>query len=327
MYFYVPRTVFLEPTGTPKMAPPPVGSGLRLPGLANSSGSVSPAVMALRIETAFADRTWSIVGREGEARCQAFLILHGAGTFVGDDRTTVELTAPFMLWLPRLAVGEFRLPAGSDGVFASIAENFILRTVGDSPVAALLRPLLSRTTVAPHDKLVANLPEIEIAFAALVRESREQKPGASAMMGHHLGSLLLHLWRASGSNSTVRGSGTTTVQRFRQLIELHYRDNLSIEVYAKLLGVTRAHLHDACHRSARCTPLKLVHDRLLDEARLRLENTEFPVEQVAYGLGFRDPGYFNRFFKRLTGVAPGAYRQTIATARSMVDAPSFAAWP
>jgi AraC family transcriptional activator of pobA len=147
------------------------------------------------------------------------------------------------------------------------------------------------------------------------------------MMGHHLGSLLLHLWRASGSDPTVRGTGTTTVQRFRQLIELHYRDNLSIEAFAKLLGVTRAHLHQACGRSARCTPLKLVHDRLVEEARLRLESTEFPVEQIAYGLGFRDPGYFNRFFKRLTGVAPGAYRQTIAAARSTVDAPSFAAWP
>jgi AraC family transcriptional activator of pobA len=232
-----------------------------------------------------------------------------------------------MLWLPRLTLGEFRLPAGSDGIVASIAENFILRTVGDSPVAAHLRPLLSRITVAPHDGIVTNLAEIEIAFAALVRESHEQKPGASAMMGHHLGCLLLHLWRASGGYSTVRGTGTTTVQRFRQLVELHYRDNLSIEIFAKLLGVTRAHLHDACGRSAGCTPLKLVHDRLLEEARLRLENTEFPVEQIAYGLGFRDPGYFNRFFKRLTGVAPGAYRQTIATARSTADAPSFAAWP
>jgi AraC family transcriptional regulator, transcriptional activator of pobA len=309
------------------MSSPNVGFGLRAPRRASPPGSVSPPVIALRMETALAARTWSIASLEGTSRCQVFLVLHGEGTFAGDDGTTVELTAPFMLWLPRLALGEFRLPAGSDGVVASIAENFILRTVGDSPVAAHLRPLLSRTTVALHDKIAANLPEIEIAFAALVRECREHKPGASAMMGHHLGSLLLHLWRASGSSSTVRGTGTTTVQRFRQLIELHYRDNLSIDAFAKLLGVTRAHLHDACGRSARCTPLKLVHDRLLEEARLRLENTEFPVEQIAFGLGFRDPGYFNRFFKRLTGVSPGAYRQNIATARSIIDAPSFAAWP
>jgi AraC family transcriptional activator of pobA len=106
------------------------------------------------------------------------------------------------------------------------------------------------------------------------------------MMSHHLGSLLLHLWRASGSDSTVKSTSITTVQRFSQYIELHYRDNLSIEVFAKLLGVTRAHLHDACHRSAHRTPLKLVLDRRLEEARLRLANTEFPVEQIAYRLGF-----------------------------------------
>jgi AraC family transcriptional regulator, transcriptional activator of pobA len=199
--------------------------------------------------------------------------------------------------------------------------------VGDSAVAAHLRPLLSQTTIAPPDKIAANLAEIEIAFAALVRESHEQKPGASAMMSHHLGSLLLHLWRASSSHSTVRGTRATTVQRFRQLIELHYRDNLSIEAFANMLGVTRTHLHDACGRSARCTPLKLVHERLLEEACLRLENTEFPVEQIAYGLGFRDPGYFNRFFKRQAGISPGAYRQNITTARSTIATPSFAAWP
>jgi AraC family transcriptional regulator, transcriptional activator of pobA len=309
------------------MSSPTAALNRRAPAWAHPPASVGPAVIARRIETAFSGRTWSIGGIEGKSRCQAFLVVHGEGAFADDGGTIVELSAPFMLWLPRLALGEFRLPAGSDGVVASIAENFILRTVGDSPVAAHLRPLLSQTTVAPHDKIAANLAEIEIAFAALVRESHEQKPGSFAMMSHHLGSLLLHLWRASSSNSTIRGTRATTVQRFRQLIELHYRDNLPIEAFAKMLGVTRTHLHDACGRSARCTPLKLIHERLLEEARLRLENTEFPVEQIAYGLGFRDPGYFNRFFKRQAGVSPGAYRQNIATARSTVAAPSFAAWP
>ena len=309
------------------MSSPATGLDLRAPGWAHPFGSAGPAVIARRMETALSGRTWSIGSLEGASRCQAFLVLHGEGTFADDDGTMVELSAPFMLWLPRLALGEFRLPAGSDGVVASVAENFILRAVGDSPVAAHLRPLLSQTTIAPHDKITANLAEIEIAFAALVRESHDQKPGASAMMSHHLGSLLLHLWRASSSNSTVRGTRATTVQRFRQLIELHYRDNLSIETFAKMLGVTRTHLHDACGRSARCTPLKLVHERLLEEACLRLENTEFPVEQIAYSLGFRDPGYFNRFFKRQAGVSPGAYRQNITTARSTIAAPSFAAWP
>ena len=47
--------------------------------------------------------------------------------------------------------------------------------------------------------------------------------------------------------------------------------------------------------------MTLVHERLLEEARARLRQNELSVEQVGYSLGFRDPGYFNRFFKRLTG--------------------------
>ncbi len=55
------------------------------------------------METALSGRTWSIGGIEGESRCQAFLVLHGEGTFASDSGTIIELSAPFMLWLPRLA--------------------------------------------------------------------------------------------------------------------------------------------------------------------------------------------------------------------------------
>jgi AraC family transcriptional activator of pobA len=116
------------------------------------------------------------------------------------------------------------------------------------------------------------------------------------------------------------------VQRFRQLVELHYRESLGVEAFAGLLGVTRAHLHDACLRDAGRTPLALIHDRLITEAKLRLEQTELLVEQVAYGLGFREAAYFNRFFRRMTGQSPGAYRRTRRAARHPSPA-SFAAWP
>ncbi|MGO8835130.1 MAG: helix-turn-helix domain-containing protein, partial [Roseiarcus sp.] len=67
--------------------------------------------------------------------------------------------------------------------------------------------------------------------------------------------------------------------------------------------------------------------RLIEEACQRLEQTELSIEQIGYSLGFRDPGYFNRFFKRRRGVAPGAYRKTAARRRSADEVASFAAWP
>src|SRR5271156_1661315 len=96
------------------------------------SGSAIPPVIASRMQTALARRTWSMASLDGFSRCQVFLVVNGEATFAGDDGMILELTAPFMLWLPQLTPGEFRLPAGSNGVVASIAESFVLRTVGDS---------------------------------------------------------------------------------------------------------------------------------------------------------------------------------------------------
>ncbi len=289
------------------------------------TGSV---LIASPMEAAFARRTWSTASLDRRARRHAFFAVRGDASFVGRDGAEIELKSPFILWLPRSSLGEFRLEAGGDGVALSIQEDFVWRTVGDSGVAMHLRPILERIAVATSDRIAAHLHEWGTSFSALIRESRDSQPGASVMIGLHLGVVLLHLWRASGLDamSAARGARADTVPRFRQLIELHYREGLGVEQFARLLGVTRSHLHDACIRGAGATPLELIHERLMEEACQRLEQTDLSIEQIGYSLGFRDPGYFNRFFKRGRGVAPGAYRKT-ARIRPASEAPSFAAWP
>jgi AraC family transcriptional activator of pobA len=49
---------------------------------------------------------------------------------------------------------------------------------------------------------------------------------------------------------------------------------------------------------------------VLLEAKRKLIYTQYPLDQIAYTLGFKDPAYFSRFFKKLEGVAPSVYRQT-----------------
>jgi AraC family transcriptional regulator, transcriptional activator of pobA len=46
--------------------------------------------------------------------------------------------------------------------------------------------------------------------------------------------------------------------------------------------------------------------RLSAEAKLRLGQLEQSVEQIGFGLGFRDAGYFSRFFNSHFGEPPGA---------------------
>jgi len=189
--------------------------------------------------------------------------------------------------------------------------------------------LIDRPLIAPNEGVAAHLREIDALFAALAREAKTPGPGAPAMTALYLGLVMMHLWRACGlarEDADALGAGAPTAQRFRQLVELHYRDNLSIEDFAQMLGVSRGSLHDACLRALGRAPQQFIHERLATEARLRLAQTAQPIEQIAYSLGFRDPAYFNRFFRRHSGLAPGAYRKA-AHAAPPQKATSFAAWP
>ena len=285
------------------------------------------AFVATSIEATFAERVWSTRNLETSRCYRAYFIRRGEGVWRGPDGAFLEAKGPMILWLPFAAAGEFRLAAGGEGAALLASEDFVSRAVGDNPLAAHLRPLIERTLVAPLP-VGAVLAEIDILFGSLAQEARAPGPGALAISALYLGLLLMHLWRASGPRleSEAAGLGAPTAQRFRQLVELHYRDHLGVEDYARMLGVTRSHLHSACRGAFSQTPQRLAHERLVVEARLRLRQTGQPVEQVAYSLGFRDPAYFNRFFRRLSGVSPGAYRKA-ARIEPPREVTAFEAWP
>jgi AraC family transcriptional activator of pobA len=52
----------------------------------------------------------------------------------------------------------------------------------------------------------------------------------------------------------------------------------------------------------------IVHRRLLVEAERQLRYTSMSISQVAWHLGFKDPGYFSRFFTRARGASPRTFR-------------------
>jgi transcriptional regulator GlxA family with amidase domain len=57
------------------------------------------------------------------------------------------------------------------------------------------------------------------------------------------------------------------------------------------------------------SPLSYVQRIRVEEAKRRLEQTEDSVEAVGWHVGYEDPAFFRRLFKRVTGVPPGVYRK------------------
>ena len=83
---------------------------------------------------------------------------------------------------------------------------------------------------------------------------------------------------------------------------------MPITHYAAQLGLSPKMLNESIRRASGRTCVALLQDRLLTEAKRRLLYTGESCKEIAYALGFHDCSYFTRFFRKLEGVTPGAFK-------------------
>lgn len=101
------------------------------------------------------------------------------------------------------------------------------------------------------------------------------------------------------------------VKQFLALLELHYKENATVEYYAEQLHITPQYLNIVCKKETGATAGHCIRQRILLEAKRLLTLTGQDVKEIAYELGFSDTSYFSRFFRRYTGQTPVAFRHEI----------------
>ena len=75
------------------------------------------------------------------------------------------------------------------------------------------------------------------------------------------------------------------------------------------LGLTAGAAESPDARAGRAKRARTDPRPVAREACRRLVYVAAPVSKLAFELGFEDPAYFCRFFKRRTGASPSQYRQ------------------
>jgi transcriptional regulator GlxA family with amidase domain len=57
------------------------------------------------------------------------------------------------------------------------------------------------------------------------------------------------------------------------------------------------------------SPITYVQHLRIEEAKRRLERSAAPIDEIGWHVGYEDPAFFRRLFKRITRISPGAYRR------------------
>lgn len=146
-------------------------------------------------------------------------------------------------------------------------------------------------------------------LATMQREIRKLRPDSPDALRAALYETLIQLARVyTGKTGTPVRENATAV-RLRLLIEREFRERHQPRDYAPKLRVTVGHLNHLAKRHLGRTAGVLIRERLAVEAKRQLLHTDATAAEIGYALGFKDPAYFARFFRRETGSAPTEFRQ------------------
>lgn len=106
----------------------------------------------------------------------------------------------------------------------------------------------------------------------------------------------------------VSSVANRTFVRFRQLLEQNFHTLHTVQGYADLLHVSPRTLTKYVNMSTHRSPLQVINDRIVLEAKRQIQHSMLSIKEIGYDLGFEDPSYFVKFFKRMTGRMPNEFR-------------------
>jgi AraC family transcriptional regulator, transcriptional activator of pobA len=303
----------LDPTLT--SAPGRRASALQVPAFKLYGEVGAPGAEMLHIEE-IASRSrlyrWEIAAHVHRGLFQVVWLDAGAVELALDElRESAQ--APAAIVVPPGVVHAFRFASDTQGWVLTFSARQLVEGdatgAGESFATLFAAPALLR--LAEPGRIAALLRE-------LAAESGAAGAEGSPTVGWLARSVVWHLARSrERSARSAPPRQEALFARFVQLVERHHLEHWPVTRYAERLGLSAERLNRLVRDSAGRSALAFVHERVLREACRRLLYIAAPVSTLAFELGFEDPAYFCRFFKRHTGVSPRDYRVQQAAAQGL----------
>jgi AraC family transcriptional activator of pobA len=261
-----------------------------------------------------AGRNWQIGVHRHQGLFQLLFVFSGT-VQVRLDSTVQEHASPLAVIVPPGVVHAFKFTPQTEGYVLTLDDEglggFAGAGDGDDATQAFAA-LRSEAGAMPLGSARGALAaRVRVLLEQIANEFAHPGLGSTRMFVWLVRALLLLLVREQLLRRPVDPANerhAALMKRFRHLVESHFQEHWRVERYAQELNLTESRLNRLCRREAGTTAFALIQARLLLEARRKLMFTAVPVSQLAFELGFSDPAYFTRFFKKVAGVGPAAFR-------------------
>lgn len=238
----------------------------------------------------------------------------GGGEYSIED-SRWRFSAPTVSFVPSNVVHGFKVESGSDATVVSIA-NQALHVIGSRLDLSLDRPII---VVEGGDEVAWR--RLAATMRQITAEFSDPLEGSQHALEALISIALINIARLQAmSVQPALPAMIELANRLERAIDQHFREGLLVGDYVGRLGTTPHLLDKAANEVLGASVKELIGQRQFLEAKRLLQFTVRPVEDICFELGFRDPAYFSRTFKKWAGQSPGAWRQ--ARVHSAIQAPS-----
>lgn len=237
------------------------------------------------------------------------------------DQHSHTLTGSWVVVSPVGVVHGFEFHPDTNGVVLSLAVNMQGLDAGNE-IARLLDGALAQPQVLRLRKQTAEAKQL-LQSLQMLKQELASKQDEQTLALFSLAKLVLvsvrRLILQEKRHESPTPPGVQLVDKFRSLLEAHYKEHWQTTDYADALHVSVSTLNRACTETLGDSAKKQVQTRLHVEAMRRLTYTRETLDQIAWNLGYKDAAYFSRVFKAQEGLSPKEYRRQINAAHAADD--------
>jgi len=124
---------------------------------------------------------------------------------------------------------------------------------------------------------------------------------------YQLASIYLSMERFSLIRHSARSIEIT--KAFKQVLRHHLKTIRRASEFAEKMNITTSYLNDTVKAVTGFSVTYYIQQEMMREAQRLLYYSSLSVKEIGNTLGFEDEKYFNRLFKKVIGISPGAFRK------------------
>ncbi|MBQ4115908.1 MAG: helix-turn-helix transcriptional regulator [Clostridia bacterium] len=148
-------------------------------------------------------------------------------------------------------------------------------------------------------------------FGQMIRELQLRRTNFQDLLSLNIRTLLLMINRHLTESKNARAQVLDEIEKSIHYFNENYNKPIIIEDYAEQHLMTPCWFIQNFKQLTKTTPMQYIVNLRLTNAMNMLENKNYNIAQIASAVGYDNPLYFSRLFKKHTGLSPSEYRNNL----------------